>query len=392
MPIETSTEEPLMNRMTTRLLSFFSVFVPLVFLSSCTGTDSVDFESYVKVEINEFLDGEDAQIASISIVDKSQVYQYHLGKLSNGNSPNNQTIYELASITKTYTGLLLANAVVDKKVEPDTDIRRYLTKKHYSNLALSGKYITLRHLATHTSGLPKDLAYSGEDVKKGLVIDKMSNYSQDKFFNDLGKLELLSVPGKQYRYSNAGTKLVAYILESVYNKPFELLIAETITAKSGELHTKFQRIERGLDDVTTGTNQFGIQMPLLSPYGWAEGGLTSTVQSITSFMRYQLSSENPEVSLSHTFLAGVREANGRAFFWNTFEYDSEDQMLYHSGGSLGTSSWLALYPKKNIGIFIVTNTSAGNTQGQLNELSNKIYDKLITYKTNNKIQTSRLEL
>ncbi|WDD97893.1 serine hydrolase [Thalassomonas actiniarum] len=141
----------------------------------------------------------------------------------------------------------------------------------YENLALSGKYITLRHLATHTSGLPKDLAYSDDDAKKGLMIERMSNYSKDKFFNALGKPDLLSVSGEQYQYSNAGTKLVAYILEFVYDKTFESFISEAITSKSGEENTKFQRIDRGLDDVVVGTNQFGAQMPLLSPYSWAEG-------------------------------------------------------------------------------------------------------------------------
>lgn len=49
-------------------------------------------------------------------------------------------------------------------------------------------------------------------------------------------------------------------------------------------------------------------------------------------------------------------------------------MLYHSGGSIGTSSWLALYPEQG-GIFLVTNIAADNTQDKLNEIANIIVDK-----------------
>lgn len=353
----------------TAVLTFFS-------LVACNGMGEEDLESFVQAEINEFLYEENAQIASIAIVSKGEIYQNHFGRLDNSARPNNQTIYELASITKTYTGLVLAKAVHDKKVDLDADIRVYLGNQKYKNLERSGKFITLRHLATHTSGLPKDFAYSEEDAQKGLIIERLSAYSKAKFFSDLSRFTLNSVPGENYQYSNAGTKLTAYILESVYDKPFDSLINEIITVKSGELNTRFQRIHQGLDNVTTGKNQRGEEMPLLSPYSWAEGGLTSTTESITNYLIYQLTSKNPEVVLSHDLLAGDSSHHGKGFFWNTYEYDSEEQMLYHSGGSLGTSSWLAIYPKKNIGVFIVTNVSTEYSQGKLNAISNKIVSRI----------------
>lgn len=364
-----------MNYLTKKLLILLTTGLILFFLVSCNVKDEVDFESFIQAEINEFLNDEKAQVASIAIVNNGQIYQNHFGKFGSGASPDNHTIYELASITKTYTGLVLAKAVHDKKVELDGDIRVYLQDKQYKNLERSGKYITLRHLATHTSGLPKDFAYSEEDAEKGLIIDRLSAYSKDNFFNDLRRVNLRSIPGDKFQYSNAGTKLTAYILESVYYKPFESLIHEIITAKSGEQNTRFQRNRKGVDNVTTGKNHRGEVMPLLSPHSWAEGGLTSTTESITKYLLYQLTSENPEVALSHELLAGESSDHGTAFFWNTYEYDSKVQMLYHSGGSLGTSSWLAIYPKQNLGVFIVANVSTEYSQGKLNEISNKFVSK-----------------
>ena len=93
----------------------------------------------------------------------------------------------------------------------------------------------------------------------------------------------------------------------------------------------------------------------------------------------RLSSE-PEVIASHQLLDESWTGYGSAFYWYTNNYDSNEQMLYQSGGSMGTSSWLAIYPKKQIGIFIVTNVASGNTQQELEDISDNIIKYLMAYK------------
>ena len=67
---------------------------------------------------------------------------------------------------------------------------------------------------------------------------------------------------------------------------------------------------------------------------------------------------------------------GRAYVWNTYNYEKKNKMLYHNGGTFGHSSWIALYPDQKIGIFIVTNIVTANSQSKLNELSNSIISKI----------------
>ena len=365
-----------MTSLTQKLLIAVFSGLALSAIAACNGKNEVSLESFVRAEMDVFLREEKAQVASIVVVSDGRIYQSHFGKLNNGASPNNQTIYELASITKTYTGLVLAKAVHDGKVALDADIRTYLKNKEYDNLERSDTPITLRHLATHTSGLPKDFAYTKEDAQHGLIIERLSAYTKEDFFNDLSQFNLRYVPGERYQYSNAGAKLTAYILESVYNKPFDSLVYEFITAKSGESNTKFRGAPKGVNDVISGKDQRGEVMPLLSLYSWAEGGLSSTAESMTNYLLYQLTSINPEVTLSHDLLSGNSSNHGKAFFWNTYEYNSTEHMLYHSGGSLGSSSWLAIYPKRHIGVFIVANVSTETSQSRLNEVSNNIVDHL----------------
>lgn len=347
-------------------------------LASCKNHDAINFESNTKAEIIEFIDGNVGQVVSISVVDSENTYQYHFGTLSNGGTPNNQTIYEIGSITKTYTGLVVAKAILEGKVELDKDIRHYLKNNEYKNLELSNQYITLRHLMTHTSGLPQNFAYSSEDRAKGIAFEKISKYSRDNFFDDLKKVKLNSKPGEDYQYSPVGTNLAGYILESVYQKPFELLVSKIITTKSGEKHTKFRGTNFEPGEITVGTDGNGNQMPLASAYWFADGGLTSNVESVTHYIQHQLSSE-PEVTISHQLLDESWTGHGTAFYWYTNKYDSNEQMLYQSGGSMGTSSWLAIYPKKSMGIFIVTNVASGNTQEELEAISDKIIGYLMAY-------------
>ncbi|TQF70025.1 serine hydrolase domain-containing protein [Pseudoalteromonas luteoviolacea] len=367
-----------MSRLITQTISSILAISFMTVLASCKSHDAINFESNTKDELIEFMDGNAGQVVSISVVDSAKTYQYHLGALENGNTPNNQTIYEIGSLTKTYTGLAVAKAIHDGKVELDKDIRHYLKNNEYKNLELFSQHITLRHLLTHTSGLPGNFAASHEDIEQGRYFEKISKYSRDDYFDDLTKVKLNSIPGEDYLYSSVGTNLAGYILESVYQKPFELLISEMITSKSGEQGTKFRRTNTEISEVTVGSDGNGNQMPLASAYWFAGGGLTSNVESITRYIQHQLSSE-PEVALSHQLLDESWTGHGKAFYWHTAKDDSNELMLYQSGGSMGTSSWLVIYPKRKIGIFIVTNVAGENTQPKLEAISEKVFDYLIAY-------------
>lgn len=91
---------------------------------------------------------------SIGIIQADQIQEVHKGQLLNGRAPNSSTFYEVASLTKTFTGTLLAHALVEGKTTIDQDIRLHLADS-FPNLAYQGNPITFRHLATHQSGLPR---------------------------------------------------------------------------------------------------------------------------------------------------------------------------------------------------------------------------------------------
>ena len=168
---------------------------------------------------------------SIGIYKNGKVYSYNYGTTQRENPklPTNKTVYEIGSISKTFTGTLLAQAVKDKKVKIDDDIRKYLDGS-YPNLEYQGKPIKLSHLVSHISGLPfflpdnPNLFQNANFDTLPFTISKIQqNYSKQKFFADLHNVKLDTVPGYNFHYSNVGAQLLKYILERVYNMTYDKL-------------------------------------------------------------------------------------------------------------------------------------------------------------------------
>jgi CubicO group peptidase (beta-lactamase class C family) len=167
---------------------------------------------------------------SVGVIRNGQVFQYNFGTTGKENVPSAQTIYEIGSITKTFTTLLLAQAVLEKRVQLTDDIRKYL-KGDYPNLAFKGKPIQLIHLASLTSSLPNNMPDFTAEARKApadsfayVVIKANAHYTRDDFFRDLHQVKLDTFPGLNPRHSNAAAVLLGYILENVFGESFDALV------------------------------------------------------------------------------------------------------------------------------------------------------------------------
>lgn len=306
---------------------------------------------------------------------RGKAYQFHYGRLSNGKKPDSNTIYEIGSLTKTYTGLLLSQAVSDGKIRLGDDVRKYIAG-NYPNLVLSkGRPVTIRDLITHTAGFPYFAnCYTGKPTV-AQQITCFENLTEEDFFTALKQVQLIDSSGQNYHYSSIGTQLVGYILERVYGLSYQELFQKYIFSRSGERRT-FSTLKYDKNsNISLGKDSNGVVMPLLNGFYKYSGGMKASTSSMLNYMKLYLESNDKVVKQAMERLAGNVQY-GRAYAWNTYNYDKEMKMLYHNGGSFGHSSWIALYPDQKVGIFIVTNVVTANSQRKLNELSNRIIDRL----------------
>ncbi|MDT3409445.1 UNVERIFIED_CONTAM: CubicO group peptidase (beta-lactamase class C family) [Pseudacidovorax intermedius] len=152
---------------------------------------------------------------SIGIIKNGKEYLYNYGssRKDRQDLPTEHTIYELASITKTFGATLLARAVLDKKADLNDDIRKYL-KEDYPNLEFNGTPITLRNLANLTSGLPnwmpdKDIFGKADPDSIPYLLDSVHTaYSRQDLYRDLHQVQLKAVPGSVSRHCNTAAQLL----------------------------------------------------------------------------------------------------------------------------------------------------------------------------------------
>jgi len=356
-------------------------FIPCTFgktpqpISEIRNPTQDSIERIIAEEVAKLMKFTGYTVVSGAIYIGGKTHQFHYGKLSNGKRPDSNTIFEIGSITKTYTGLLLSQAVYDHKINLDDDIRTYLDD-NYPNLILSGKKpITFRHLITHTSGLPPAINCNDSTQTTDQQLDCFRHFKKEDFFKELKNVKLTSNSGKNYQYSGVGIQLVGYILERVYKSSFQELFQKYVYSRSGEQNTFSELKNDANSNVSVGKNNDGVPMPIINRYYNYAGGLKSSTSSILNYMKMYLESNDKVVKQAMDRLAGDVQY-GRAYAWNTYNYEKKDKMLYHNGGTFGHSSWIALYPDQKIGIFIVTNIVTANSQSKLNELSNSIISKI----------------
>lgn len=344
-----------------------SIFMVLAFMTGCSKSSSID------EEVNTLLSTSEMTALSVTFVTEDAVSTYHFGEFIDGSKPSDDTIYDVGSITKTHVGLLLAQAVSDGLIELDTPISQYLGTINSDALTFQNTEITVRHLATHTSGLPTDLSCASADMTPNERLICLNNHDDEDLLRLLNEYKLKEIPGRQYQYSNAGIRIIGLILEKLYDSTVEQLLHDIVFKPTGQTETYTSLTESQHARWRRGTHENGLPTPDASDYFNAAGGLKSTTHDMGKYISFYLKDDNKLAKKALTLLAGEEDGLGRAYIWNTFRLDSEGQ-YYHGGGTFGTSAWISIYPKEKLGIFLVTPYVSETAQQQLNMASNNIID------------------
>jgi len=195
---------------------------------------------------------------SIAIWQNGQKYYYHYGlaDVQTGRTPGNQTGYEIGSITKTFTALLLARAVVAGKIALDSPITRYLPDSVAANKALEA--IKVVHLANHTSGLPR-LPLDLYAIKGTDPLNPYALYDDKQLYKGMKTQKPQQAPGTKYEYSNYAMGILGTILGRLYKKPWQQLVQENIVQPMGiSQTTAWNDLPPGM---ATGYNEKGAPTP-----------------------------------------------------------------------------------------------------------------------------------
>lgn len=325
--------------------------------------------------------------ASIGVVYRGQEFIRHRGDMETGKPgpPTDATLYEIGSLSKTMAGTLMANAVLERRLGLDDDVRMYL-HGNYPNLQYKGDPIRIRHLLSHTSGLPNMLPERANAVLADFADQRTprelnaiyTGYGKADFFRDLHAVEIRQVPGKDYAYSSAGTQLAAHILETVYDSDYESLLRGFFrdSAAMSDLRIRLSDVEAPRLAVGYHSDNAVPTTPMPElPWG-ASGNVKATVPEMLKYLKFQLAG-GPVVTESRRALVEFDSEFGIGYFWNIVGGDRLKGVHYaHHGGVPRSQCYVYIMPKYDLGIFVITNQSGDKTARALEAAINTLVERI----------------
>jgi len=352
-----------------RIIIVLSLLVALS--SSCDNPQSEvlldEVQSAIDLRADSLLSASELHAVSIGVIQSGKRYLSHYGELDPGGGipPNDSTIYEIASVTKTFTGTLLAHAISEGVLRLEDDIRPYLPGD-FQHLAYAGSPITVAHLATHTAGLPQDFPELPTSADSTAAI-------RDALLTGLRSTVIDTLPGARYLYSNVGANVLAYVLEKAYDQPLDSLFDRLIYRKADMHSTGFMLREGQKVNFAKGYGAEGSIAPFMPPTSWAAAGLKSTLPDLLNFVAFHLDESRPEVKRSHEkLLDHSNPAAYRAYYWLVNTAEDGTRRLSCHGGGMGFQAWVMFYPESETGIVVLTNKSDPQTGGRIIDVAKKI--------------------
>jgi CubicO group peptidase (beta-lactamase class C family) len=320
---------------------------------------------------------------SIAVYQGGQQHFYNYGEVEKGSGrlPTATTYYDMGSVAKTFVGTLLAQAVLDKKVQLTDDIRNYLPGQ-YPNLEFEGHPVRLVDLINHTASLPgtshvypKTLGDSLRALPLAPRIAYYNRYSADSLLAGLHHMRPTAQPGTTYRYNNLGPLILQLLLERIYQQPYEQLLTRYVQRHFGLRDTKRVLSARELARSATGYDEQQRGQAHLNYTGyWGGATLTSTPADLLRYAQANLAERDPAVRLAHQPTTTLPTGYAVGLAWRLDTDVAGSRRIYHSGHSPGYNTWLALYPAQDVAVVLLVNDNI--SQDRLTELGQQLKQAL----------------
>ena len=254
---------------------------------------SPDLREQVTRAVGSYLDGGEAAGLVVGVIHGDRRGVFGFGKLARDDpsTPSEATLFEIGSIAKVFTALVLADMAACGEVALNDPICKHLPDSVH--VPRRGEHeITLEHLATHTSGLPRLPA----NLNPKDMANPYADYTVADLYQFLSEFHLTRDVGAAYEYSNVGVGLLGHILGLVAGRPFEDLVIERICRPLGMDDTRIALDPKRAGRLAHGHDTGGNPVPNWdSPTLAGAGALRSTGRDMLAFLAANLDGEGRDV-------------------------------------------------------------------------------------------------
>lgn len=306
----------------------------------------------------DYVQGRKEAALVIGLVQRGKRVVQGFGQVSATNParPDAQTMFEIGSITKVFTAVALARLDLDGKAKLADTLRASLPERVAVAKALES--VTLLHLATHTSGLPR--LPGNLDTSAANLANPYVKYRAEELHQFLVAAKPNNPPGRLVDYSNVGYALLGHALTLKSGQPFEELVRTTLTGSLRMTNTAIRLTEVQRARLTPGHSTKGEVVP-----GWdfdvfaPAGALRSNVDDLLNFIEANLTDAETPVgrALAHArTLHRVGDAGDLPLGWQRQEdFQSGLEIYWHNGGTGGYASFIAFSRRQQIGVVVLSN-------------------------------------
>jgi D-alanyl-D-alanine-carboxypeptidase/D-alanyl-D-alanine-endopeptidase len=313
----------------------------------------------------------DAEIVSgvvVGLYDAGKLEIYGFGKGPDGKPPTGTTLFEIGSITKIYTSLLLADAIQRREVSLETHVADLLPPG-VTMPTMENRPITLGQLALHTSGLPPLPPTIAAQPVTG---DPYAHYNEEALYHDLVQTPLLDPPGTRVRYSNYGLGLLGFALGRKIGPGYATALQARVLAPLGLLNTFL-----AVPTTAEGRRLTGTNIDLAPVPHWTydvlagSGALVSDVHDQLALIDAELDAASgsrqtlrPAMRLTQEPQLEQHDTPDEGLGW---QIDSAGR-LWLNGSTGGFHSFIGFDPKTRRGVVVLASTAISLVDHLANDL------------------------
>ena len=270
---------------------------------------------------------------------------------------DDETLFEIGSVTKTFTGVALAKAVLDGRTSLGQPIGDLLPTsiafpEHVRSLSVGA-------LATHSSGLPRNppsLSLFSEIFRKNPV----GRVTEQQAFESLARVPDQGMSSAEFGYSNFGFMLLGRLVEEATGLSYARLIEERVAGQLGMDHTWVDPPASELSQLAVGHR---VGRPVEHWYDVPLPGAQGIVSSVPDLLTYLEAHLMPDATPLRGVVEFAMQPRLRAsetvevaLGWNVYTVPGVPRIVYHHGSTMGFRSYAGMAPEIGLGVVVLGNS------------------------------------
>jgi serine-type D-Ala-D-Ala carboxypeptidase/endopeptidase len=353
-----------------KAIGLFNLAIALAMSSASFSAKAMTDAELKTITEQRLLGDRTGACVAVAVIEKtvSRAYVCADAKKLNRISPN--SAFEIGSITKTMAAALLADLILQGKASLDDPISKYLPKDAVVP-SFEGKPILLKHIVTHTSGLPVVPDFGAADM-----VNPYANIDEASLLKTLSQAKLKRAPGSEFEYSNYAMMLLTSMIAKHAGSDFETLLQTRLFTPIGMKNSYVNLKPKGIDAAQGHTpNQKTTSAWKFKTNTAGVGGVRATLDDMVSYVQAQLGTSTSAISPALKLTQQIVKTDANQKMGMNWLMGSLDNHFVHAhgGGTGGFSAHVAFDLDTKRGVVILSDTALTSVGG-LSSLSNHLQD------------------